>query len=58
MARCKITHQWIDGSATVVEAHVAETFADCLDECRVAVVKMWREVVEDEVVVDPEVQGE
>lgn len=50
MARARIVHQYADGSATELSVTVDQTFADCVDEARAAVIKMWRETCTDEAV--------
>jgi hypothetical protein len=54
MAKAKITHQWADGSATVMQVSTAANGPDSLDECVSRVTNLWRECVGDGVEVEAE----
>lgn len=56
MARVIIAHEWPDGGRTHLSMDVDQTFADCCDEARVQVVKMWRETCCDPA--EAETEGE
>ena len=57
MARCKITQQWSDGTVTQLEVTVSESYPDAVDQARLEVVKLWREVCAEAEAEAPESDG-
>ena len=44
MATARITHTFPDGTRDHLTIEVSESFPDCVDEARMQVTRMWRDV--------------